>query len=279
MEFCNYNGKIIKEATELISPNSRGFRFGDGVFETMKSKNNKIYFVEDHFTRLINGLKTLEFKIPIQFTADNLARQTGDLLKKNNHNSMARIRLTTFRGDGGLYDEISETPNYLIQTWALPDDIGKWNENGLVLGICTGLKKSCDSLSNLKHNNFLPYVMAAKQAKKNKWNDAVMLNSFDRVCDTTIANIFLIKNEVVYTAALQEGCVAGIVRKNILQQLVLYKTPVVEKEITVDELMEADELFLTNSIYNIRWVQNIGNKKYKNGFTQNIRSSLLTTIL
>lgn len=279
MEFCNYNGKIIKEATELISPNSRGFRFGDGVFETMKSKDNKIYFAEDHFNRLINGLKTLEFKVPRQFTADNLIRQIEGILKKNNHARMARIRLTAFRGDGGLYDEISDNPNYLIQTWALPDDIGKWNENGLVLGICTGLKKSCDSLSNLKHNNFLPYVMAAKQAKDNKWNDAVMLNSFDRICDTTIANIFLIKNEVVYTPALQEGCVAGIMRKNILQQLATNKVTVIEKEISVDDLMEADELFLTNSIYNIRWVQNIGNKKYKNSFTQKIRSSLHTTIL
>lgn len=279
MEFCNYNGKIIKEATELISPNSRGFRFGDGVFETLKSKDYKIYFAEDHFNRFINGLKTLDFKVPRQFTVGNLTKQIDDLLKKNNHNRMARVRLTAFRGDGGLYDEISETPNYLIQTWALPDDIGKWNENGLVLGICTGLKKSCDSLSNLKHNNFLHYVMAAKQAKKNKWNDAVMLNSFDRVCDTTIANIFLIKNEVVYTPALQEGCVAGIMRKNILKQLAINKVPIVEKEISVNELMEADELFLTNSIYNIRWVQNIGNKKYKNSFTQNIRASLHATIL
>ncbi|HQW84511.1 MAG TPA: aminotransferase class IV [Ferruginibacter sp.] len=270
MKFWNYNSKIINETSALISPNSRGFKFGEGVFETMKSKECKIYFAEDHCSRMLNGLTVLDIKIPNQYTTAFFTKQINALLMKNQHNQMAKVRLTMFSGDGNLFDELSDIPNYIIQTWALPDDIDQWNDNGLVLGICTDVKKSCDTLSNLKHNNFLPYVMAAKQANKNKCNDAVIINNFGRVCETTIANIFLIIDKVVFTPSLQEGCVAGIVRKNILHQLAINNVQVIEKEITIEELMNADEVFLTNSIQNIRWVQSIGNKKYNNPYTKNI---------
>ena len=273
MELLNFNGEIVSATSGIILPNSRGFKYGDGVFETMLFRENKIHFAEDHINRLINGLTILDFTIPTYYTTTNFTGQINTLLKENKHNKTARIRLTAFRDEGGLYDEIKETPDYIIQTWALQESIGNWNEKGLAIGICNNIKKSCDSLCNLKHNNFLPYVMGANLAKKNNWNDTVMLNSFGRVCDTTIANIFIIKNKIVYTPALQEGCVAGIIRKNLIVHLVKNKTEVIEKDITIEELMDADELFVTNSIQNIRWVQNIGGKKYTNNLTRSIYES------
>ena len=279
MEYINHNGKLYKQDTALISINSRGFRFGDGLFETIKSCKNTLLFADDHFNRLLHGLEILQFKIPLHFSTDKLVQQVYNLLKKNGHYDMARVRFTVFRGDGGLYDEINPLPNYLIQSWALPGDIGQWNSNGLVLGIYSEVKKSCDILSNLKHNNFLPYVMAAMQAKKQKWNDAVILNTEGRLCDTTIANIFVLKDEIIYTPSLEEGCIAGIMRQHIIEQLAINNIQVIETKITVNDLMEGDEVFLSNSIYNIRWVQGIGDKKYKNNFTQKIYSMLLPTIL
>ena len=279
MEYCNYNGKLVEHDTALISVNSRGFRFGDGLFETMKSNKINLLFADEHVNRLLHGLELLEFKIPLHFTTDKLNQQVHNLLKKNGHQHMARVRFTVFRGDGGLFDEINHTPNYLIQSWVLPDDVGQWNSNGLVLGIYNDVKKSCDLLSNLKHNNFLPYVMAAMHAKKQKWNDAVLLNNDGRICDTSIANIFLVKDEIIYTPSLKEGCIAGIMRQHIIQQLADNNMQVIESKITLNDLMEADEVFLSNSIYNIRWVQNIGDKKYKSKFTQKIYSMLLPTIL
>ena len=252
MEYFNYNGKIYKNDATVISVNNRGLRFGDGLFETLKGRNNKLQFANDHFERLWKGMKLLQFKIPVHFTAENLQEEIRQLLNKNGHNNVARVRLTIFRGDGGLYDEISHIPYYLIQTWALPEDTGKWNSNGLLLGVYSDVKKNCDVLSNIKHNNFLPYVMGAFHAKKQKWNDAVLLNHFGRICDTTIANIFLIKGDVIYTPSLDEGCVAGIMRKNIINQLVKDNLEVIEGKITIEDLLNADEVFLSNSIYNIR---------------------------
>lgn len=278
MEYFIYDGKIYKNDTDLISINSRGLRFGDGLFETLKSSSNILQFTDDHFERLWKGMNLLQFKVPVHFTAKGLQRQIQELLNKNRHNSIARIRLTVFRGDGGLYDNINHLPHYLIQTWPLPDDTGKWLSNGLSMGIYNDVKKSCDILSNLKHNNFLPYAMAAVYAKKQKWNDAILLNSHGRICDTTIANIFLIKENVIYTPSLREGCIAGVMRKNLLLQFSDDKLHVVEGEITIEDLEEADEVFLSNSIHNIRWVQCIGDKKYDNKCTQKIFSSFHSTI-
>lgn len=278
MDFFNCNGKIYSKGTAVIGPDSRGLRFGEGLFETIKSTNNRLQFANDHFARLRKGMNILQFKIPVHFTAENLEKQIQELLNKNRQNSIARVRLTVFRGDGGLYDEINHFPNYLIQTWALPEDIGKWNSNGLQLGIYNDVQKNCDILSNLKHNNFLPYALAALHAKKQKWNDAVILNNYGRICDTTIANIFLIKNDIIYTPSLHEGAIEGVMRKNILNQLLQVKRKIIEGEITIQDLLDADEVFLTNAIHHIRWVQGIGDKKYSNSLTQKIYTSFLPTI-
>lgn len=277
MKYFIYNSKFFKEGSAVLSADNRGFKFGDGLFETMKSINGHIYFIDEHFARLWQGLQVLQFKIPRHITPDLLQAEILALLKKNCHNKIARIRLTMFRAEGGLYDVINHTPHYLIQTWELPDETGTWNSNGLVLGIYPDVKKSCDILSNLKNNNFLPYAMAALQAKKQKWNDAVLLNTAGRICDTTIANIFLIKDEVIFTPALQEGCVAGVMRKNMIKLLTAGNYKIIEGKLSIDDLMNADEVFLTNSVYNLRWVQSIGDKKYANIQTQKIYTAVFST--
>jgi branched-chain amino acid aminotransferase len=277
MEHFNYNGKIYKNESTVISVDNRGLRYGDGLFETLKSENSILQFLDDHFARLWKGINLLEINIPKHFTPDFLQNQIIELLKKNGHRKIARVRLTVFRGEGGLYDELKNTPGYLIQSWAMPDGTGTWNSNGLVLGIYPDVRKSCDLLSNLKQNNFLPYVLAAIHAKKQKWNDAVLLNTESRLCDTTIANIFLIKDKVIYTPALQEGCIAGVMRKNVITHLRDTSDKLVETQLSINYLLEADEVFLTNSVYNMRWVQCIGDKKYTNLQSQKIYSDVFST--
>lgn len=277
MEYYLADGKLYKPETAIIGANNRGLRFGDGLFETIKTTNGNPEFIDEHFARLWKGLQVLQFNIPKHFTPDYLEQEIGSLLKKNGHLGTARVRLTVYRGDGGLFDAIDHKPHYIIQSWALPPETGSWNSNGLVVDIYTGVKKNCDILSNLKHNNFLPYVLAALHAKKEKCNDAILLNNHDRLCDTSIANIFLVKDEVVYTPALQEGCVAGVMRANLVQKLKAGGFTVEEGKLKVDDLLHADEVFLTNSIYNIRWVQSFGDKKYGNSLTQKIFTSFFST--
>lgn len=277
MEHFIFNGKMYKAGAEIIGPDNRGLRFGDGLFETIKTANGDLEFADEHFARLWKGLQVLRFDIPKHFTPELLQQEIKGLLQKNEHRHLARVRLTVFRGDGGLYDATDHKPNYIIQSWALPAETGSWNSNGLVLGIYTDAKKSCDILSNLKHNNFLPYAMGALYAKSEKWNEAALLNNYGRICETTFANIFLIKDEVIYTPALSEGCIAGIMRGNVIQKLKAAGYKLAEGELSIDELLNADEVFLTNSMYNMRWVQSIGEKKYTNTQTQKIYTALFST--
>jgi len=242
-------------------------------------KNSQLQFADEHFSRLWNGMQLLQFGIPKHFTTDVLLNQIKIIAEKNDCLQSARIRLSVFRGEGGLYDAVNHFPNYIIEAWPLLAEHDQWNSNGLIMGIYNEAKKSCDLLSNLKHNNYLPSVMAALHAKKEKWNDAIILNSFNRVCESTIANIFLIKDKVIYTPALSEGCVAGVMRKFILEKLKTLEFKVEEKEIDVTFLLDADEVFLTNSINNIRWVQQINNTKYNNTLTQKIYVDVISTIL
>lgn len=278
MNYFNYNGKLLKENSLIIGADSRAMRYGDGLFETMKLKNGNIELVDEHFARLWKGMQVLQFDIPKYFSPEKLGEQVIALAKKNLHQSGARVRLSIIRGDGGLYDAKNHTPNVIIQTWPLPEGNGEWNSNGLVAGIYGEVKKSCDILSNLKHNNYLLYVLAALHAKKEKWNDAILLNTAGNICDSTIANIFLVKDEIVFTPALAEGCVAGVMRQALLQFLKANGYPIEERVISQAELMAADEVFFTNSMYNIRWVQGIADVEYTNKFTQKIYAAFVPTI-
>ncbi len=275
MIYFNYNGKLFPEGTPIIGADNRGLKFGDGLFETMKFEKGRIILFEQHMDRFWNSLAKLSFELPVLFTRDSMEKQITGLLLKNSH-STARVRLTAIRGNGGLYDPADQYPNIIIQSWPIQQN-PVLNVNGLQLCIYRDALKTCDGFSNLKHNNYLCYFMGALFAKKNKCNDAVILNQHLRVCDSTIANIFIIEDNMLYTPSLAEGCVGGIMRQYLLKQLPSLGFNVKEEALTEERLMNADEIFLSNSIYNIRWVAGINDKTYKSHQTQKIYDVLSKT--
>jgi branched-chain amino acid aminotransferase len=275
--FFIYNDKFYPANTPVISSGNRSLKYGDGLFETMKIVKAKIINKDFHFERLFNGVALLQFDIPKDFTSIFLEKKINELVKKNNHSASARIRLMIFRGNGGIFDPENMHPNYIIESWPLPNEM-TLNENGLIVDVFPGAKKSCDSFSNLKSNNYLPYVMAGLYAKKNKLNDCIVLNSFDRICDSAIANIFVIENKKIFTPPLSEGCVAGVLRRWMLEKFDLKRYKIFEKSLSINDLFNADELFLTSSIYYLRWVKNFREKNYSNKTSREIYNHLLQTI-
>jgi branched-chain amino acid aminotransferase len=275
--FFIYNNKAYPADFALISTGNRSFRYGDGLFETMKMVQGTIINKEFHFERLFRGLSLLYFEIPKTFTALFLEKKIKQIATKNKHNDTARIRLMLFRGNGGIFDPENLLPNYVIETSALPYE-NQLNENGLVVDVFPGARKSCDLFSNLKSNNYLPYVMAGLFAKKNNMDDCLVLNSFERVCDSAIANIFIIEGDKIYTPPLTEGCVAGVMRRWMLEKFDLKKYHVIEKTLTINEVLNAEEFFLTNSIYHLKWVKKFRNKTYDNKKIKGIYSHILETI-
>ena len=278
MAFVIINGNILEKSKAGLSPDDHSYRYGDGLFETMKIANGNILLEKYHFERLFSGLETLKFKIPIHFTRQKIKEQIRELCKKNKFEELARVRLSVSRGSGGLYD-CNNKLSYLIETWPLAQNDKVLNDNGLVIDIFPDARKSTDAFSHLKSANYLPYVMAAIWAKENKLNDALILNQNNRICDSTIANIFWIKDNKIFTPPLSEACVAGVMRKKILE-LATHNSDffVSESILTEDILLQADEVFLTNAVTGIRVVNKCRSKVYKNTISRRIFSALGKTL-
>lgn len=264
------NGKIIRADAPALMADDRGYRYGDGLFETMRLTGGKIILGKYHFQRLFSGLKLLKFRVPALFTPAKLGKEILALCKKNNCTSLARVRLSVSRGNGGLYDE-TKGLSYLIECWPVNEPVNKLNKKGLDIDIYPDAQKSCDAFCNLKSANYLPYVMAAKYAKENKLNDCLVTNVKGHIADATIANIFLVKNNLVITPSLAEGCVSGVMRKFLIKKL--DSSPEFEMRegvVTVNDLESFDEVFLTNVMYGVRWVRSFRDKRYGNAQTGKI---------
>ena len=273
-----FNGKLLQAETCIAGPDNRGLRYGDGLFETLRCQHGEPLLADAHFSRLWKGINALGFDCPARFTPEQLQADIRKLLSANGHTRLARVRLQLFRAGGGLYDAATDAPQYFIESWELEPHTPAFNSNGLVLGLYSGAKKSCDDLANLKHCNYLPYIMAAKTAQQHRWNDALLLNSHERICESSIANLFIIRGATVLTPALSEGPVAGIMRQHLIQLLQESGMAAEETSLTPNDLLEADEIFLTNSIRPLRWVQSFGNRTYRNEKSAAIHALLAPTI-
>ena len=251
---------------------NRSFRYGEGLFETMRKTTRGIALWERHLARIQNGMQVLNMSFPSHVQADTFLKEIDKLVQKNKIASDARIRLTCFRGNGALWDE-GDGFHYLIQSWNLPR--AEFNLNGLDIGLYTGGAKSCDPLSNLKSNNYLLYSLAAQYGKKQKWNDALVLNQYGRLADSTIANIFFIKNGVIHSPALTEAPVAGVMRGYLIDQLPALGFRVAEGAYSAADLADADEVFLSNAIHGIRWVKRMDQSIYGNRITAEIYHQLI----
>lgn len=277
MEKIVFNGKFLKKGTAIVSSESRGLRYGDGCFETLKVVGGKIVLSDLHFARLLSSLDMLGFELPESFTAKFLCDQVTDLLNKNKFDR-ARVRINVFRGEGSLSDIVSNQPNYVIESWKLDKTQDDFNDNGYVVDIYKDARKSCDHFSHLKSNNFLPYIMAARWAKTNQLDDAILLNSFDRIADASIANVFIVKNGILKTPAITEGCVAGVMRKYLINSCRKEGIPVEETAVSVDDLQNASEVFLTNVIKGIRWVNQIEEMSYTNQVSKLLHRKMVKSL-
>lgn len=261
----------------VLMADNRGYRYGDGLFETMKMENGSLLFFSFHMERLWSGMHLLKLERSKLFTPEKLQAEIIQLCRKNHCGELGRVRLSVFRGNGGLYDG-DKTLQYLIEAWPLNKSVNQLNENGLVIGIFPDARKSCDLFSTLKSANYLPYTMAAQYAKEQQLNDCLLLNQYGNIADSTIANIFILKGEGWLTPSLSEGCVNGVMRRHLLQQMGKKGYPVKETTIRTTDLGEAKEIFLSNAIYGIKWIKQLGDTMFGNAETIKIYRDIVQTI-
>lgn len=272
--FININGEVKTNNERVLLAGNHSYRYADGLFETIKVENGKIKLVQYHFERLFNSIKILKFEPPVLFTREKICEEIIQLCRKNICEKLGRVRLSVSRGNAGIYD-CDDKFQYLIECWPLEESVNMFNEAGLIIDIFPDARKSIDKFSNLKSANYLPYVMAAVWAKENKLSDALLLNTNERICEATMANVFWVKGGTLFTPPLNEGCIAGVIREYLIDHATELEIEIMEKELYFSELETADEIFLTNAISGIRPVKKFRNKNYQCNISKKIFNKLI----
>ena len=259
----NYNGQWVDSET-LLSNSNRSFLYGDGIFETLKIVNNKILFFEDHYFRLMASLRIVRMKIPKNFTLEFLESQILDLAKVNHLSDSARVRLTVFRNDGGFYLPTSHEVSYLIQISKLDSKAYEIKTTDYEVDLYKDFFVAKQLLSTLKTTNKMIFVTGSIFANENGFQNCIVLNNEKNVAETLHGNLFLVTNNQLITPPIAEGCLNGIMRKQILKiAKTLHNLEVLEAIISPFDLQKADELFVTNIISGIQPITKYRKKEYQ----------------
>lgn len=262
--WINFNGTLLPSGEAGITPDNRAFRYGDALFETIRMTYGKVQLLESHVERLVSGMKVLEMEIPPTFTPGRFRNEIEELCRVNELGNEARIRLTVFRDSDGLYAPQSNKAAYLIEARPLQEEGYVLNSKGYTVDVFPTIKKPLNSLSGLKTANALIYVMAGVFKNKNGLDDCVIINEKGNICEAISSNLFVVKNGALYTPALEEGCVPGVMRQQVLKLARENRVAVYEISLLMNVLLNADELFLTNAVNGIVWVGAYKGKRYFN---------------
>lgn len=272
-----FDGEMREGDTLEISPGNRGLRYGDGLFETMRLKEGRLLFFARHMERLSLGLELLQLSAGLNELNElndlnGLRELALELAAVNGCLPSARIRLNVFGGEGPLFRADPGPCHYLLEAVPLPAAHTAFQQPGLHAGIFAGMRRSADSYSRLKTNNYLLSCMGARHAARQGWDEALVLNARDRVAESCTANVFILKDDALYTPPLSEGCVAGIMRHHLLQVLPARGIAVHEEPLTQDDVAGAEEIFLTNVIRGIRPVTRLGDREYAVRFARQVHA-------
>lgn len=263
LNLINFNGQIVPADSKLLSVANRAFKYGDGLFESMRLFKGKLNFAELHADRLQRGMKALKIDGYSQMDVYFLRDMTEQLALRNKVKH-GRLRLTVYRDATGFYAPTTNAMGYCLEI--IPTDEPRYflNEKGLIVDIYTELPKACNFLSNIKTCNSLTYVMAGLYKTQNNLDEVFLLNQNGFLCEASSANVFVYYQNHLYTPALSEGCVEGVMRQVIIDLAKKINIPVIEAQINPDILYEADEVFITNASRGIQCVMGFGVRRYFN---------------
>ena len=255
----NLNGSLVDHNTTQIL--NRGFSYGDAVFETIKMNQGKILFWEDHYFRLMASMRILRMKIPMVFTMEFLEQQILSLVKAQNLEN-ARIRMTVFRNDGGFYLPKTQTVSYIIEANPLEKTTYQFS-NEYEVELFKDFHIGKHLLSTLKTTNKLIQITASIFAEENGYQSCLLMNDDKNIVESISGNLFMVSNNTIVTPPISEGCLNGIMRKQIINLLKKDTTfQWEERPISPFELQKADELFITNVIIGIQPITKYRKKNY-----------------
>jgi branched-chain amino acid aminotransferase len=272
----NYNGIVLPDSKVALPPENRGLHYGDAVFETIKVSGGKVLYWEDHYFRLMAAMRVMRMEIPMSFTFEFLEDEIRKTIEATSEKAMAyRIKLLVWRSWGGKYTPLATTVEYAIFVEVLDDPFYTLNEDVYEVELFKDHYVNSGLLSTLKTNNRAVNVLAGIYAEENEYQNCLLLNENKQVIEALNGNLFLVNGDTIKTPPLADGCLNGIIRKQliaILRQLPDYTLE--ETSISPFELQKADELFVTNTIVGIQPISQFRKKSY----TTNVAKDLLAKL-
>ncbi|MEJ8756573.1 aminotransferase class IV [Pontibacter sp. H259] len=268
-----YNGEFIPESELQLPLTNRAFQFNDGFFETVIVANGKLRFWQDQVERIQAASKVLKLVLPKTIVSGELEKQLLQLAKQNNAANYGRLKLKLWRSGGGLY-----TPETNQADWLATITPGTpAATTPLHIGTCETITTNYSPFSFFKGPNALLYVMAGLEKKDKGFDDMLLLNRQNQVSELTSSNIFWFKKEVLFTPAIDTGCVLGIVRQNILKWAKQAGIRTKEVYFDVASLLKADTVLSCN-VTGIRSIASINGEAVSidESFVQQLREQIFS---
>ncbi len=270
-----HNGHLHYDDTAVITASSRGFRYGEGCFETMRLVNGIIPLWDYHYDRLLSSLHKLKFEVGKLLGKEILESKILELAQKNGNDKHAKIRLDVYRGPEN--DDNEPGSNYVLETFDA--DCLELPKDGITIGLFEDAKKHYSEFSMLKTHSRLEYTIASQRAKALSCDDMLILNGHNRVAEACVSNIFIYKSNTLVTPPLTEACIDGVMRRYLLRELKEAGFKVVEEPVTVLDVMNSKEVFLSNAFRGIRPVKCFGSIQYKQEVSTHIFNSIIKPLM
>lgn len=269
----NDNGTISSIEDTQLNPFNRGFLYGDGLFETIKAVNGKLLFWEDHYFRLMASMRILRMEIPMAFTPEYLEEELIKTLKASDLiNKTARIRINVYRSGGGTYLPEDRSVGYYVSVKEHVSPFYLLNETSYEVELYKDHYINADLISTLKTTNKIIHVTGSIYAQENGYDNCLLVNNEKNIAEALQGNLFLVKGTHIKTPPLSDGCLRGVIRKQLIAIIGLMDDYTFEEaSISPFELQKADELFITNTIIGIQPIT----KYRKKEFTTTTAAALL----
>jgi branched-subunit amino acid aminotransferase/4-amino-4-deoxychorismate lyase len=273
-KYLLYNNKCYPVDEPIFKVTNRSFRYGDGLFETIRLIKGQLHLFDYHIERILNGAEFLRLEFPNNWNQAFFKKKVHELLEKNQEFENGKIRLSIFRADGGTYAPKSSKANLLIEYEPLNSDSFILNKKGLKMEVFSEMEKTSNPFSNFKSSNALIYVLASMYRKEEGLDDCFIVNSQNRIIEGISSNLFIVKDGSLITPPLSEGCVAGVMRSYLLNLLEEKDIECRIAPIQLEDLFQAQEIFLTDSIKGIRWVGSYKVKRYNLNLAEQLNQYL-----
>ena len=268
--YVNNNVTIFSNDAPTIHAGNRGHLYGDGVFESIRIMAGKPINIQNHVARMIKGANVLKINTPTYYTAAFFEEKILELIEKSGIKEGGRCRMSIDRATGGAYLPDSNDSTFYIEVYPYNVSHFELNAKGLEVDIYRDIKLHKNFLSNYKTKTGIPYIMASICANDLGLDDLFLTNEKGNILESGSFNIFIVSNGVLYTPGLEEGCIAGTMRMQIINLAVKNNIKIYECSILPQNLLSADEVFFTNAIRGINWVGAYRTKRYQNNMSRRL---------